>query len=95
VLLGDAVSGTWFRQPRQRAVYERIHGEPHGACISAGTARADAGLTAAGLDLPLEAQRLHALLDGLAPHAVLRPASLPLARVVAIVARHLDSLRRR
>jgi BetI-type transcriptional repressor, C-terminal len=43
----------------------------------------------------LEAHRLHALLDGLALHAVLRPASLPLARVVAIVARHLDSLRRR
>jgi hypothetical protein len=37
----------------------------------------DAGLTADDLDLPLEAARLHALLDGLAAHAVMRPDQLP------------------
>jgi hypothetical protein len=40
----------------------------------------------------LEASRLHALIDGLALHAVMRPASLPPSRVVAMIARHLNTL---
>jgi AcrR family transcriptional regulator len=77
---------------RQRAIYEQIHDQLYGACVSALTVLADAGQTAEDLDVPLEAARLHALLDGLAVHAVMRPASLPPSRIVAIIARHLDSL---
>jgi BetI-type transcriptional repressor, C-terminal len=40
----------------------------------------------------LEASRLHALLDGLALHAVMRPASTPPSRIKAVIARHLDGL---
>jgi hypothetical protein len=40
----------------------------------------------------LEAGRLHALVDGLAVHATMHSAKLPPAQVVAILARHLDSL---
>src|SRR5919106_1325948 len=50
--------------PRQRAIYEQIHDQLHGACVSALTVLADAGQTAEDLDIPLEAARLHALLDG-------------------------------
>jgi AcrR family transcriptional regulator len=79
-------------EPRQRAIYEQIHDQLYGACVSALTVLADAGQTADDLDIALEAARLHALLDGLAVHAVMRPAKLPPGRIVAIIARHLDSL---
>jgi BetI-type transcriptional repressor, C-terminal len=56
------------------------------------TLLADAGLTPADLDIPLEATRLHALLDGLAVHAVMRPESVTPERIKAVIARHLDTL---
>src|SRR5918998_1254214 len=52
-----------------RATAERIHDQLTGPGAPALTLRAAAGLTAANLDTPLEATRLHALLDGLAVHA--------------------------
>jgi AcrR family transcriptional regulator len=78
--------------PEQRAIHERIHDQLGGACATAIGLLADAGLTAGNLDLPLEAARLHALVDGLAVHAIMRPAELPPSRIVAVLARHLDSL---
>jgi AcrR family transcriptional regulator len=88
-----AFSGQALVDPRQRAIHEQIHDQLRGACESAIIVLADAGLTAEGLDIPLEAARLHALVDGLALHAVMRPAKLPPEQVVAVLARHLDSLR--
>jgi len=79
--------------PQQRAIHERIHDELNGACTRAIEALAVAGLTTEGLDVPLEAGRLHALLDGLALHAVMRPDKVPPSRIVAAIARHLDTLR--
>ena len=76
----------------QRAIHQRIHDELNGACATALTLLADAGLTPASLDIPLEAARLHALLDGLAVHAVMRPEQLPPERIKAVIARHLDTL---
>ena len=78
---------------RGEATAERIHDELNGACTRAIEALAAAGLTAEGLDVPLEAGRLHALLDGLALHAVMRPDKVPPSRIVAAIARHLDTLR--
>jgi hypothetical protein len=39
-----------------------------------------------------EASRLQALLDGLALHAVMRPAKVPPSLIIAVIARHLDAL---
>ena len=78
--------------PGQRAIHQRIHDELNGACATALTLLADAGLTPANLDIPLEATRLHALLDGLAVHAVMRPEQVPPERIRAVIARHLDTL---
>jgi AcrR family transcriptional regulator len=40
----------------------------------------------------LEAERLHALLDGLALHGAMRPERLPPRRIAAVLRRHLDAL---
>jgi AcrR family transcriptional regulator len=87
-----AFTGHALVDPAQRAIHQRIHDQLEGACARAITILADAGLTADDLDLPLEAARLHALLDGLAVHAVMRPDQLPPARVTAVISRHLDTL---
>jgi AcrR family transcriptional regulator len=78
--------------PNQRAIHQRIHDELSGACTTAITLLADAGLTPPDLDIPLEATRLHALLDGLAVHAVMRPEQVTPDRITAVIARHLDTL---
>jgi AcrR family transcriptional regulator len=87
-----AFTGHALVDPAQRAIHRRIHDQLEGACARAITILADAGLTADDLDLPLETARLHALLDGLAVHAVMRPDQLPPARVTAVISRHLDTL---
>jgi AcrR family transcriptional regulator len=87
-----AFTGHALVDPAQRAIHQRIHDQLHGACARAVAILADAGLTAADLDLPLEATRLHALIDGLAVHAVMRPEQVSPARVTAVIARHLDTL---
>lgn len=53
---------------------------------------ADTGLMAADRDATTEAARLHALVDGLALHALLRPDLMPPERIRAILAHHLDEL---
>lgn len=52
-------------------------------------------LSAAGLaptDIPAETQRLHALLDGLAVHAAMRPDIHTAQSLTAAIAHHLDAL---
>jgi AcrR family transcriptional regulator len=46
----------------------------------------------AGRERTLEAERLHAVLDGLALHAAMRPERLPPRRILAVLRRHLDEL---
>src|SRR5918998_260936 len=87
-----AFTGHALVDPDQRAIHQRIHDELNGACATAVTLLADAALTPANLDIPLEATRLHALLDGLAVHAVMRPERVTPERVKAVIARHLDTL---
>jgi hypothetical protein len=43
-------------------------------------------------DVDVEAERLHALVDGLAVHAAMRPELNTPERLAAVVARHLDRL---
>ncbi len=87
-----AFTGHALVDPAQRAIHQRIHDQLNGACATAITILADAGLTADGLDVALEASRLHALLDGLALHAVMRPEQVSPSKVTAVIARHLDTL---
>jgi AcrR family transcriptional regulator len=87
-----AFTGRALVDPQQRAIYQGIHDQLNGACTTAITLLVDAELTAEGLDVALEASRLHALLDGLALHAVMRPTKVPPSRVVGVIARHLDAL---
>jgi AcrR family transcriptional regulator len=46
----------------------------------------------AGRQRALEAERLHALLDGLALHGAMRPERLTRRRIVVVLRRHLDEL---
>jgi AcrR family transcriptional regulator len=46
----------------------------------------------AGRERGLEAERLHALVDGLALHGAMRPEQLPPRRIIAVLRRHLDEL---
>ena len=50
------------------------------------------GETRSDLDVGLEAERLHALIDGLAMHATLAPEVTTPARQVETLSRHLDTL---
>jgi AcrR family transcriptional regulator len=90
-----AFTGHALVDPAQRAIHQRIHDQLNGACATAVTILAAAGLTAEGLDVALEASRLHALLDGLALHAVMRPEQVSPSRITAVIARHLDTLEAR
>ncbi len=87
-----AFTGHALVDPEQRAIHQQIHDQLLGACTTAISLLVDAGLTTEGLDVALEAGRLHALLDGLAVHAVMRPTAVPPSRITAVIARHLDSL---
>ncbi|MEU6041617.1 TetR family transcriptional regulator C-terminal domain-containing protein [Actinomadura sp. NPDC047616] len=53
---------------------------------------ADAGHLAPGTDVDLEADRLHALFDGLCLHAVTAPDRMPPARVRELYEHHLNTL---
>ena len=87
-----AFTGRALVDPQQRAIHQDVHDQLNGACTTAINLLVDAGLTAEGLDVALEARRLHALLDGLALHAVMRPTRMPPSQISAVIARHLDDL---
>src|SRR5262245_34879575 len=65
----------------------------NGACTRAIGLLVDAGPAAEGLDVSLEPGRLHAPLDGLALHAVMRPAKVPPSRIKAVIARRACAAR--
>jgi AcrR family transcriptional regulator len=87
-----AFTGHALVDPDQRAIHQRIHDELHGACVTAISLLADAGLVPGDLDVDLEAGRLQAILDGLAVHAVMRPERMPPSRITAVIVHHLDTL---
>jgi AcrR family transcriptional regulator len=53
---------------------------------------ADAGALAPDLDADVEAARLHALVDGLLVHGVLRPTRAGTSELRGVLARHLDAI---
>ena len=79
--------------PRLAELRDRSATELHALCAQVVQALTDAGEARAGLDPDLEAERLYAVLDGLAVHAVTRPSALPADRVRQVLAAHLTALR--
>ncbi|XVQ08425.1 TetR/AcrR family transcriptional regulator [Spirillospora sp. CA-255316] len=74
--------------PELRALCEEAHGALRSGCLALIRPLAPEA------DAELEADRLHALLDGLAVHAALHPRVTTPERMRAAVAAHLDGLRR-
>jgi AcrR family transcriptional regulator len=78
--------------PSLRPLRDRTHAQVRTLCRSAiETLRAD-GKTRPDLDLRDEAERLHALIDGLAMHATLEPEITSPSRQVELLSLHLDTL---
>jgi hypothetical protein len=63
-------------------------------CRSALEALRDQRKTRPNIDIAYESERLHALIDGLAMHAVHDPGTTSPARQTELLTRHLDSLAR-
>lgn len=69
-----------------------VHDGLRGLCASLVEGLAKAGGLRDDLDLDLEVERLHALLDGLSLHAVIQPDRTTPARVRHLLTTHLNSL---
>lgn len=78
--------------PELRAQHNEVYGTLHQACTSALETLAAAGRVDASAATALQAERLHALTDGLAVHTALRPDLMPPEQIVAVVRLHLDAL---
>lgn len=76
--------------PRLRAQHDEVHGELRQVCATLLERLAAAGL--AGPATAPQAERLHALTDGLALHTALRPDLMDPERILAIMRLHLDAL---
>ncbi|MFI0407674.1 TetR/AcrR family transcriptional regulator [Actinomadura sp. 3N508] len=72
--------------PELRALCEEAHAAMRSGCLAL------AGSLAPESDRELEADRLHALVDGLAVHAALHPRTTTPERMRAAVQAHLDDL---
>ncbi len=77
--------------PALRDQHNEVHAALHQACASSIQTLA-AGGDDAGQAPALEAERLHALIDGLAVHTALRPDLMKPEQIVAVVRLHLDAL---
>jgi AcrR family transcriptional regulator len=87
-----AFAGRALVDPQLRARHEEVDQELRTACLRALQELGSAGRLRPGLDLELEAERLHGLLDGLALHTAMRPDRMPPQLIRLVLARHLDSL---
>jgi AcrR family transcriptional regulator len=75
-----------------RPLRDQTHAQVRGLCREAVETLRAQGLTRSELDVEREAERLHALIDGLAMHATLDPEIATPARQIEILAQHLDTL---
>ena len=78
--------------PALRDQHNEVHAALHQACASSIQMLAAAGHANAGQAPALEAERLHALIDGLAVHTALQPDLMTPDQIVAVLRRHLDAL---
>ncbi len=87
-----AFTGRALVDPQLRARHEEVDEELRSACLGALGELGSAGRLRPGLDLELEAERLHAVLDGLALHTAMRPDRMSPRLIRSVLACHLDSL---
>jgi AcrR family transcriptional regulator len=87
-----AYAGRALVDPQLRARHEEVDEALREACLAALRELDRAGRLSPGLDLELEAERLHGLVDGLALHTAMRPDRMAPALIRSVLARHLDSL---
>ena len=89
-----AFAGRALVDPQLRARHEEVDEELRRACLGALEELGSAGRLRhrPGLDLELEAERLHGLLDGLALHTAMRPDRMSPRLIRSVLAHHLDSL---
>ncbi|MGA9635418.1 MAG: TetR family transcriptional regulator C-terminal domain-containing protein [Solirubrobacterales bacterium] len=87
-----AFTGRALVDPQLRARHEEVDEELRRACRGALEELGSAGRLRPKLDLGLEAERLHGLLDGLALHTAMRPERMSPRLIRSVLARHLDSL---
>ena len=78
--------------PELRVQHDEVHDALHQACASAIDTLAAAGPADTGTATALQAERLHALTDGLAVHTALRPDLMRPDHIVAVMRLHLDAL---
>ncbi len=78
--------------PALRPLRDQTHAQVRALCNESIELLAAEGKARPGLDVGVEAERLHALIDGLAMHATLDPDVTTPARQVEILSRHLASL---
>jgi AcrR family transcriptional regulator len=78
--------------PSLRPLRDRTHAQVRELCRASVEELAAAGRTRHDVDVTGEAERLHALVDGLAMHATLDPETTTPSRQVEILTRHLESL---
>ncbi|MET7278021.1 TetR family transcriptional regulator C-terminal domain-containing protein [Kribbella sp. NPDC005582] len=71
---------------------ETVHNGLRELCAELVNALAEAGALRDGLDLRLEVERLHALIDGLALHAAIQPNHTTATRLRRLLRLHIDSL---
>lgn len=88
-----ALTGKALVEPTLRILRNEADNGLRELCGWSIRALVESGQGAPGLDVELETERLYAVIDGLAVHAVVRPESAPAGAVTAVLARHLDSLR--
>jgi AcrR family transcriptional regulator len=87
-----AFTGRALADPKLRALHRRTHDELREGCRRALEPLIRSDGPRRGLDLSLETERLHALIDGLAVHGAMRPERMSRSRIVGVLDRHLDSL---
>jgi AcrR family transcriptional regulator len=87
-----AFTGRALADPTLRELHHHAHDELRAGCRRALELLVGGGRARARLDLALEAERLHALIDGLAVHGAMRPERANRSRIIGILGRHLDSL---
>jgi AcrR family transcriptional regulator len=78
--------------PSLRPLRDETHAQVRDLCRRSLETLRDDGRTRSDLDVGLETERLHALVDGLAMHATLAPELTTPARQLEILSRHLDAL---
>ncbi len=75
-----------------RPLRDQTHARVRELCRQSVEALRDQGTARPELDARYETERLHALIDGIAMHATLDPATITPTRQIELLSRHLDTL---